>query len=397
MIDTSMWLSNATIHSNTTSELNAYVNNGLSQYTLNETTSRQTEGNNRRRACGIKVINHNNTQGGAGKSVRPPQRMTIPITGGGHAHFIPNVTELRLYGAVQEGSSGIASPTGVIGIGIETLRLSSVAPENSFPTGNDAEMEIDIVIYDQEDSTKYAFLTDYAISTTGLGASWATSNTGSVLWRGALGVSSFDRSFIYHNTQSNAWHFVNWSLNEMWHDTSKWVIAYRIHSVVSPYFITNSVSTSANSLNAGIYAGVSGIDLAMSGSNPLLLSGGGFITAIGAPPAIGLTGGSTLDLDNELIVFVQTPSLEGSATLRISGGGELVTRDAMVELLGVDRLVTAGGGALGSDTNHVFLSGGNTIEGLRLEDFGRLIRDGIDDLIGSGGGFIPTVIYWRRR
>ena len=399
MVDTTTWLSNATIHNNTTSALNTYVNNGLNQFTTNETTSRANSGNHRERYLGIRVINSPNTTAGNGKSVRPPQRFTRGLDGGGHVHFIPNLETIRLYGAIQEGSSGIPSPTGVIGLGIETLRLSSVNDTTGFPNGNDAEIEIDVCIFNTEDTEQRAYLVNYPIHNTGLGTNWDPFTAQSVLWRGALGVSKFDRTYLFHNTQSNAWTFTGgMTLQSMWNMTGSWVVNYRIHDAVAPYSITNNVSQNILlSVNPGVYASVSGIDLAMSGSNPLLLSGGGFITAIGAPPAIGLGGGSTLDLDNELIVFVQTPSLEGSATLRIYGGGELVTRDAMVELLGVDRLVTAGGGALGSQSSAVFLSGGNTLEGLRFEDLGRLIRDGIDDLIGSGRGFIPTVIYWYRR
>lgn len=254
-INTSNWVSNSGIHNLNTSALNAYVNNGLNQFTTNETTTRQNVGNNRERGMGIKVINHNNTSSGAGKSVRPPQRFTRGLTGGGHVHFIPNVNRIRLYGAVQEGSSGIPTPTGVIGIGIETLRVSSVPTENSFPTGNDAEMEIDICIFNTEDSEQRAYLVNYPINTTGLGAGWFPESISSVLWRGALGNSQFSRAFVYHNTQSNAWTFTGgMSLQSMWNMTGSWVVNYRIHDVVSPYSITNSVSQNILlSINPGIY------------------------------------------------------------------------------------------------------------------------------------------------
>ena len=250
-INTSLWQNNATLHNLNTSALNAYVNNGTNLKTINETTTRANVGNHRERSCGIKVINSPNTSGGFGKSVRPPQRFTRGLTGGGHVHFIPNVETIRLYGAVQEGSSGIPSPTGVIGIGIETLRLSSVADTTNFPTGNDAEAELDIWIYDKDDTTKVARLSNYPITNTGLGTNWDPFSAQSVLWRGALGVSKFDRTYLFHNTQSNAWVFDNWSLTEMWNDSGNWIVAYRIHDVVAPYELGNSGGGS--NFNAGIY------------------------------------------------------------------------------------------------------------------------------------------------
>ena len=393
MIDTSMWLSNATIHSNTTSALNTYVNNGLNQYTLNETTARVNVGNHRERTCGIKVINSPNTSLATGKSVRPPQRFTRGLTGGGHIHFIPNVETIRLYGAIQEGSSGIPTPTGVIGIGIETLRLSSVNDTTGFPNGNDAELEIDVIIHDKEDTTKYAFLLDYPISNTGLGTNWDAFSAQSVLWRGALGVSRFDRTYLFHNTQSNAWHFINWSLNEMWHDTSSWIVSYRIHSAVAPYSITNSVSNTANQLNPGVYEAISGVELAVDGINTILLSGGGVITASEPIVGVSLEGGGSVSFANDRIYLDQTPGLEGSATFRLSGGGSLLVGEAVVALQGVDALRLDGGGSITQNTGAIQLSGGNTLEGLGFDDIGRLIVDGFT----QGSGFVPTVIYWRRR
>ena len=394
MIDTSTWLTNSDIHQNTTSALNTYVNNGINQYTLVESSSRYTSGGNRERSCGIKVINSPNTSSGFGKSVRPPQRMTRALTGGGHVHFIPNLENIRLYGAVQEGSSGIPSPTGVIGLGIETLRLSSVDDTTNFPNGNDAEMEIDVWIYDPEDDTKFAYLLNYPISNTGLGTNWDPFTAQSVLWRGALGVSKFDRTFLYHNTQSGAWHFENWSLNEMWHDTSSWVINYRIHDVVSPYTITNNVSLSASFNNPGVYEAISGVELAVSGINALLLAGGGQINAPDAPVGVFLAGGGALDFANDRILLDYTPYVVGSGSLRFAGGGELHVGAPVVRLLGVDALRLDAGGSISEDTGAILLSGGNTLEGLGFDDIGSLIVDGFGS---SGKGFIPTVIYWYRR
>ena len=252
-VNTSLWQNNATLHNLNTQALNAYVNNGTSQWTTNETTALQTAGSHHERSCGIRVINSPNTTGGTGKSVRPPQRFTRSLTGGGHVHFIPNVELIRLYGASAPGGGDVdITPTGVIGIGIETLRLSSVADTTGFPNGNDAEIEIDIVIVDKNDTTKRAVLLNYPIHNTGLGTNWDPFTAQSVLWRGALGVSKFDRTYLFHNTQSNAWHFNNWSLTAMWNDVGNWIVEYRLHDPVSPYTLANSVSSAA-SINAGIY------------------------------------------------------------------------------------------------------------------------------------------------
>ena len=394
-IDTTTWVNNSNIHQNTTSALNAYVNNGTNQYTLNETTIRSFAGNHRERTCGIKVINHGNTSLGTGKSVRPPQRFTRALTGGGHVHFIPNVELVRMYGAIQEGGSGIATPTGVIGVGIETLRLSSVADTTGFPNANDAEIEIDIAIFDKEDSTKYAVLTNYPISTTGLGTNWDPFSTSSVLWRGALGTSKFDRSYVVHNTQSGAWFFHDWTLQEMWNDTGRWVVAYRLHDVVSPYSIANEVNTGV-AINPGIYASVPDITLTVGGSNTLTFSGGGQIGVSEAQETASVVGGGTLTFEDAMLAMLQQDrSLRGvSNILQLSGGGEIQTRNASVSLTGTSQLRLEGGGSLGETSNHVFLSGGNTIEGLSFET----IRGALNEILtGSPSGFVPTVVYWWRR
>ena len=395
-IDTTTWVDNDNIHSNTTSALNAYVNNGVTEYTLVETTIRQFSSGSRSRSCGIPVVNNNlHTTGGAGKSVRPPQRFTIPITGGGHAHFIPNLYRVNLYGAVQEGGSGIPTPTGVIGLSIETLRLSSVASTTSFPTGNDAEMEIDIWIFDKEDPTKFAFLTNYPINTTGLGGNWNPNSPASVLWRGALGVSAFDRAAVTHNTQSGAWEFSNWSLQEMWNDTGRWIVNYRIHDVVSPYYITNEVSLAQPFNNAGIYASVPGIDLAMGGGNTLLLAGGGQLGVSEAQETASVAGGGTVNFSEALAMLMRTPGLRGSGnSFRLAGGGEIRTQASVVELGSTGQLRLDGGGALASHDGTVLISGGNTIEGLSFET----LVSGLGDVVrGDSSGFVPTVAYWWRR
>ena len=394
-IDTTTWVDNATIHQNTTSALNVYVNNGTDQYTLNESTIRQFVGNSRERTCGIRVVNHPNTTAGSGKSVRPPQRFTRALTGGGHVHFVPNVESIRLYGAIQEGGSGIATPTGVIGIGIETLRLSSVAPENSFPTANDAEIEIDIAIFDKEDSNKYAILLNYPISTTGLGAVWDSNQSGSVLWRGALGVSLFDRSYIFHNTQSGAWLFNDWSLNEMWNDTGRWIVSYRLHDVVAPYSIANEVNTGV-AINPGVYASVPGIELSVGGSNTITFAGGGEIEASGAPQSVSIVGGGTVTFsESALAMLQQDPSLRGISTLYFSGGGELTLGTERVLLEGGSTVSMVGTGNLDGSPVLVLIRGTGTST---FEGTGSLSLDGYDPGYedGDGSGFIPVIAYMYR-
>ena len=391
-IDTTTWVDNSDIHQNTTSALNIYVNNGTDQYTLNETTVRQFASNHRERSCGIRVINSPNTTAGTGKSVRPPQRITRALTGGGHVHFIPNLELVRLYGAIQEGSSGIPTPTGVIGIGIETLRLSSVADTTNFPNANDAELEIDIWIYDKDANDKVAYLLNYPISTTGLGTTWDPFSSSSVLWRGALGVSKFDRSYIVHNTQSGAWEFSNWSLNEMWNDTGRWIINYRIHDAVAPYTFANSVASSAVGINAGVYASVPGIDLSIGDTNTLTLSAGGVLAASGATQTASVVGGGGVTFGEALAMLTQTPGLRGVNALSLVGGGELSRRDAATTLEGTSTIRLDGGGALGSGSTSVQISGGNTIEGLSFE----VVSAVLGEITGGPRGFVPTVAYWWR-
>lgn len=243
MIDTTNWLNNKTLFTNSTQGLNNYVNNITNGYTLSESNQQQAAGSHHEWNMGIKTINHSGVTSGNGRNVRPQQRFTRGLTGGGHVHFIPNVESIRLYGnSVYEGGEFTDVPTGVIGIGIETYRLSSANDTTNFPNGNDAEMEIDVWIFDKSNPTAYAKLENYPVNTTGLGTNWSPHNISQVLWRGALGNSKFDRTFLFHNTQSNAWSwFGGLTLGNLFNDSGRIVVAYRIHDVVSPYSITNEV------------------------------------------------------------------------------------------------------------------------------------------------------------
>ena len=241
-LDTSNWLESGQIWQQTTGDINAWATNGTNQWTLMETAPRYTAGSNREWGCGFSLVNANGDTNGQGKSVRPPQRLTLQLTGGGHTHFVPDLSFIQVYGAVQEGSSGIPTPTGVIGLGIETYRTGNASQlQPTAPTANDAQLEIDVVIYDASETNRYASLDNYTLSTTGLGTAFDESIPNSITWRGALGTTDWDRTFLFHNSQSNAWTFGGgWSLTGLW-NTTRLAVAYRIHSPVQPYYLGNTV------------------------------------------------------------------------------------------------------------------------------------------------------------
>ena len=95
-LDTSNWPESRDVFALSTGELNAYVTNGTNQWSLMESNARRTSGNDRTWDVGFTIVNHNFETHGTGKSVRPPQRFTIPLTGGGHMHFIPDMTAVEL-------------------------------------------------------------------------------------------------------------------------------------------------------------------------------------------------------------------------------------------------------------------------------------------------------------
>lgn len=396
-IDTSMWPSSGSLHQQTTSYLNTYVNNGTNQFTLNETGARFNSGSHRERRLGIKVINSPNTTGGIGKSVRPPQRFTRQLTGGGHVHFILNLEAIRLYGnSVDEGGETSVVPTGVIGIGIETLRLSSVADTTNFPTGNDAEVEIDICIFDQDNDQNRAYLVNYPISNTGLGTTWDPFSNSSVLWRGALGVSPFDRTYLFHNTQSNAWTFTGgWTLQNMWADSGRWVVNYRIHDAVAPYTTTNSVQQSGLlNINPGVYTPSEPPVYVADNAARITLGGVGSVEVGSQVSPTNLTGGNRIELLAQRMLLTQGRPVAGANSLVLAAGGQIQAGSPVVSLSGGERLTLHGVGALGGEPRVVSLVGGNSAEGFSLE----VIRGVIGDIVGGGGsGFVPTVIYWYRR
>ena len=395
-IDTSMWPSSGSLHQQTTSYLNTYVNNGTNQFTTNETTSRAIVGNNHERSLGIRVINSPNTTSGTGKSVRPPQRFTRQLTGGGHVHFIPNLELIRLYGnSVNEGGETSVVPTGVIGLGIETLRLSSVADTTNFPTGNDAEMEIDICIFNAEDTEQRAYLVNYPIHNTGLGTTWDPFSSSSVLWRGALGTSKFDRTYLFHNTQSNAWTFTGgMSLHSMWNMTGKWVVNYRIHDVVSPYYITNSVQQSALlQINPGVYVeSEPPVYIADNDARITLAASASIEVGNQVSPTL-LTGGNRIDLVAQRMLLTQGRPLSGSNTLSLRESGNVAVGTTSTALHGSNSITLHGSGALNDSPRTVQLMGGNSAEGFALE----VIRAGLNGLFDNPSGFVPTVAYWWRR
>ena len=263
-LDTSNWPDSGSLFALTTSALNAYATNGSNQWTLMETQNRASVGSHRQWHAGFSIINHGHQTAGHGKSVRPPQRITIPLTGGGHMHFIPDLDVVLLYGAVQEEASGIPTPTGVIGLQFETYRTAASNEIQNAPTGNDAQVELDIVVYDASETNRYAALSNFTISTTGLGSTYAPQyGTESIVWRGALGTTKWDRAYLTHNTQSNAWTFGSgWNLTGLW-NAQKLGIAYRIHSPVAPYYLGNEVPhvSPANAIaQQGIYAATPQVD-----------------------------------------------------------------------------------------------------------------------------------------
>lgn len=396
-IDTSTWLNNE-LWTHTTSALETYATNVPNGWTLLETSSRQNSGSDRVRNSGIRVVNDTNgTSNGVGKSVRPPQRFTYTFPaneGGGHIHYVPNLREFRIRGtSVNEGGETSTVPTGIISFAVELLRLSSLPAQTSFPSGNDAEIEVDIRIFNRDDSTKVAALNNYPLSTLGPGTNWSPTHNRSWISRTGLGVTNYDRHQITHNTQSNAWSFANWSLQQMWAETGKWVVAYRIESPVSPYYLTNVASSAGGILNTGIYVpSAPPVYIADNSARIRLRASGGVSVGSQVSPAL-LMGGNRISLTNQRALLNTGVTIAGrpnSVRLRVSGG--IQVGGASVLLVGANRIDLHGVGALNGLQPTVQLRGGNTDDGFRL------VQRGIDLLREVGGsGFIPTVLWNYRR
>lgn len=382
MIDTTNWMDNNALFAGSTQAINAYVNNVTNGYTLSESSAQQGVSSHQEWRCGIKTINHPGVTIGIGKSVRPQQGFIRQLSGGGHVHFRPNVESIRLYGNyVEEGGDVTTVPTGVIGIGIEMYRLSSVAATTNFENGNDAEVELDIFIFDASNPNNYAKLENYPISTTGLGTNWDPHGISQILWRGALGNSRFDRTFLFHNTQSNAWSWANnWSVGNLFNDSGKIVVGYRIHDVVSPYVLSDSVVHQASGTDVlsqqGIYAASTGMEHALEPSGSTIRLAGSphlsFVDGSGTNHAL-VPHGSPIRLseDNEPLFTTGTRhDIEPVGALGI-GPSSTVQFSGTVQLSPV--------GAIGIGPGR----GSLTKNGRRVD---------IGTGTSGGGGFIPVVV-----
>ena len=386
MIDTTNWIENNQLFAGSTQAINAYVGNVTNGYTLSESNQQQAVNSHREWNTGIKTINSPNVSAGYGKSVRPQQNFTRQLTGGGHVHFRPNVEGIRLYGTTTyEGGDITDVPTGVIGIGIETYRLSSVADTTNFPTGNDAEMEIDVWIFDASNPDNYCKLENHPISTTGLGSNWSANNVSQTLWRGALGNSRFDRAFLFHNTQSNAWTwFNNWTLGNLWNDNGRIVVAYRIHDVVAPYSITNNVPRAGNGADVLAQQGI--YDNTPQGTDHRVDISGS--VRVGGSTAVS----HGQDVDNYAI------GISG----RVRAQGTIVTNVSHAhEVEGIrGRINPTGTFILEHTSPRLTIFGQLTFEASRLDT--TLTRNGTavsldkDGEAVGGGGFIPVIMMRPR-
>ena len=383
MIDTTNWVTDSTFWQQGTQAINSYVNNITNAYTMNETTNGSVSFANRVFTGGHRVVDHPNQTSGFGKSVRPPQRFSIALTGGGHAHIIPDLTQVIVYGnSVNEGGETSHVPTGVIGFGIETYRFAGTQQRDNTPTGNDAEMEIDVWIFDASNPTAYMKLENYPISTTGLGANYNPQyGTASVMWRGALGVSAWDRTYLTHNTQSNAWTYVGgWTLGHLFNETGRLVIAYRIHEVVAPYEITNNVVRQNSGTDVlsqqGIYAASTGMEHALEPRGSTIRLAGSphlsFVDGSGTNHAL-VPHGSPIRLseDNEPLFTTGTRHVVEPVGALGVGPSTSVQFSGTVQLSPVGAIgVGPGRGRLTVNETRVPIGGGES---------------------SGGGGFIPVV------
>lgn len=387
MIDTSLWINQSGFWQQSTQVINAYATNVTNGYTMGETINGQQYGSNKLFSTGHSLINHPNQSIGYGKSVRPPQRFSIDLTGGGHAHFVPDISQISVYGnSVNEGGESSTVPTGVIGIGIETYRLAGTQQITDAPTGNDAEMEIDIWIFDASNPTAYMKLENYPISTTGLGSNYNPQyGTASIVWRGALGVTAWDRAYLTHNTQSNAWTYVGgWTLGHLFNETGKIVVAYRIHDVVAPYSITNNVPRAGNGADVLAQQGI--YDNTPQGTDHRVDISGS--VRVGGSTAVS----HGQDVDNYAIGISGRVRTQGTIVTNVSHAHEVE---------GIrGRINPTGTFILEHTSPRLTIFGQLTFEASRLDT--TLTRNGTavsldkDGEAVGGGGFIPVIMMRPR-
>ena len=258
-IQTENWLDNDHLHGEHTGELQNYVTNVLDAWTLTNTLSRNAQGSGSDThgyygwRGGIPISNGSGWFGVAeGHSVRPPQHITWTANSGQHVHLAPVVRGVRLY---HDSEALTPSPTGVVGLEMYHW-ASSISPNFAFPNFNDASYEVDVYIYPKNDDGRFCRITNFPINTTGFGSTIVFNTTGgtnSQLRRGSIGTGYTWDIGITHNASPSQVSFVGWSLGQMFNYSGELVIAYRIHSAVTPYVISNNVPFNQNLLNAGIY------------------------------------------------------------------------------------------------------------------------------------------------
>lgn len=399
-IDTSTWLSNDHFWSDEYDQLfPTYSNNGTGDWTLSESRLRNSQGAGTSTyhgwRAGIPVGRLNDWfQYAEGFSVRPPQHITWQGPQNQHIHLNPVIRGLRVYTTT---SGGNRVPTGVVGLEMNHYAMSSTT-NYAFPNFNSAQYEIDLYAYNSNDTDKYIRITNFPITTTGYGSTivFSTSdNLVSWIFRGGTGTTRVKRATVTHNTN---WELVGWDVNEVANYTGRLIFAYRIHSAVTPYTISNNVTFNQVILNPGVYNAVPNIPLAVQQDTyTITFAGGGALSVSGAVPGVSLEGGGTTRFGeiSSAMLSTQEP-LRGNEVVRLSGGGELRIRDASTTLEGGGTFRITGTGNLDGSPVLYILEGHSTAS---FEGNGSLSVNGVDpgsDLT-TGRGFIPVIVHYLMR
>ena len=296
-IDTSNWIRTDALYQLPTSQLQAFVDNGVNSYTLVESSSGSLSGTT---TTGTDAEGRDYTQTkttwftgnmpfsgsahldtslfsnsaytGGNRVVRPCQHVTWTAAGGQHIHCHYDIRELDLFTRLfHDGSPGE----------VTTLRFrlacwySSVSTNYSFPNFNDASVEMDIWLINKANPAQWFYIPNFPISTTGApstivfaSGSPANTTTGNVLYRGSIGTSQRRGYSLFHvpsHTQisnESGVHESAWAGLSSIPITSnglplvqRWILGYRLHSPTTPYVVAHNVSRQTNPANVTSQAG----------------------------------------------------------------------------------------------------------------------------------------------
>ena len=237
MIDVTQWPTGADLNGFNSSELTAFANNDVSEWTV-----KYGARNGAQFYAALEFTSAANgthwADNAQSRFLRPNQRFTyMPGFGASDIHFA-----FDIYGVAWTDVGGYTQGNLQLDLSIEKLSNTNQTALN----GNGIQPSLDVVLIDPASGDVVARMIGNEILTTGLNAGWPSPDTESWMYRGGLGTA------VYHVGAVSSHSFLTTGTNQFqfrtgWSPATVFALpaliwAYRWYDPVSPYAIDHTPS-----------------------------------------------------------------------------------------------------------------------------------------------------------